>query len=351
MRVAVIGAGAVGSVVGGLLARAGEDVTLVGRRAHVDAVNRDGLQIDGALGALRVRVRAAERLDVRPELALLAMKTQGVEAAARELRPQLAGVPVVTMQNGVRSDGLVAGVLGRDQLLSCVVLFGATFLEPGRVTYSPPGSLVLGVPFGPLDERARTVAALLARAVPTRLSADIAGAHWTKLVVNENNALPAVTGLSIQEVNRRPALRRLSVLLMREAVAAIAAAGIRLASLPRLPAVGVRTMLALPMPLASRLLGVLSRSLGSTPALGSTLQSVRRGEQTEIDYLNGEVVALGGRTGTPTPCNAAVVELVHRVEETGRFLTEAEVTAAVDRASAAGGRGGRGGRRRRTFRP
>jgi 2-dehydropantoate 2-reductase len=344
MRVAVIGAGAVGSVVGGLLARAGEEVTLVGRRAHVDAVNRDGLRIDGALGALRVRVGAAERLDVRPELALLAMKTQGVAAAARELAPRLAGVPVVTMQNGVRSDGLVADVLGRDHLLSCVVLFGATFLEPGRVTYAPPGSLVLGVPFGPLDERARTVAALLARAVPTRLSDDIAAAHWAKLVVNQNNALPAVTGLSIQEVNRRPALRRLSVLLMREALAAIAAAGIGLASLPRLPAPAVKAMLRTPMPVASRLLGLLSRSLGSTPALGSTLQSVRRGEKTEIDYLNGEVVALGRRTGTPTPCNAAVVDLVHRVEETGRFLTEAEVTAATDRARAAA-QPGRGGRR------
>jgi 2-dehydropantoate 2-reductase len=331
MRVAVIGAGAVGSVVGGLLARAGEDVTLIARRSHADAVNRNGLRIDGALGELRVPVAAAERLDVRPDLALLTMKTQGVAAAARELRPYLDGIPVLTMQNGVRSDELVAEVLSGERLLSSVVVFGATFLEPGRVTYSPKGVLVLGVPFGPIDERARAVAALLDKAVPTRLSANIVGAHWTKLIVNENNALPAVTGLSIQEVNRDPSLRRLSVLMMREAVGTITAAGIKLASLPRVPAAALTTVLRMPLPVATRLLRLSSLSLGRSPALGSTLQSVRRGERTEIDYLNGEVVALGKRTGRPTPYNAAVVDLVHQVEATGRFLTTEAVTAATDR--------------------
>lgn len=329
MRIAIIGAGAIGSLVGGLLAKAGEDVTVIGRRPHVDAVNRNGLRIDGVVGTMQVRVRAVERLDFVPDLALLTMKTQGVAAAAREIGPSVVGVPVVTMQNGVRSDELVAEVLGKDDVLSCVVLLGATFLEPGSVTYSAQGVLVLGVPFGSIDARTRSVAAILDKAVPTRLSTNIAGAHWTKLIVNENNALPAVTGLSIQEVNRRPALRKLSVLLMKEAATTIAAAGIKLASLPRLPTTALRTMLSLPTPVASRLLNLLSRSLGETPALGSTLQSVRRGEKTEIDYLNGEIVVLGKRTGRPTPYNAAVVKLVHQVEETGTFLTTEEVTAAV----------------------
>jgi 2-dehydropantoate 2-reductase len=331
MRVAIIGAGAIGSVIGGLLARAHEDVTLIGRRPHVDAVNRNGLRIDGALGTMQVRVRAAELLDFRPDLAMLTVKTQGVAATAREVSPYVAGVPVVTMQNGVRSDELVADVLGAEDILSCVVLFGATFLEPGSVTYSPQGRLVLGAPFGPIDERTRTVAAILNKAVPTHLTANIAGAHWMKLIINENNALPAVTGLSIQDVNRQPALRRLSILMMREAAATIAAAGIKLVSLPGVPPTALRAMLRLPLPAASRLLRLLSQSLGTTPALGSTLQSVRRGEETEIDYLNGEVVALGRRTGTPTPYNAAVVKLVHEVEVTGTFLTTEEVTAAVNR--------------------
>jgi 2-dehydropantoate 2-reductase len=84
MRLAVIGAGAVGSLVGGLLARAGEDVTLVGRQPHVDAVKRDGLRIDGELGPLQIRVGAIERLDFKPDVALLTVKTQAVADAARE---------------------------------------------------------------------------------------------------------------------------------------------------------------------------------------------------------------------------------------------------------------------------
>jgi 2-dehydropantoate 2-reductase len=88
----------------------------------------------------------------------------------------------------------------------------------------------------------------------------------------------------------------------------------------------------MPLPIATRVLRLSSLSLGRSPALGSTLQSIRRGEKTEIDYLNGEVVALGKRIGRPTPYNSAVVDLVHQVEATGRFLTEEEVTAAVDRA-------------------
>ncbi|MGO9181409.1 MAG: ketopantoate reductase family protein [Candidatus Limnocylindrales bacterium] len=329
MKIAVIGAGAIGSAVGGLLASAGEEVTLIGRPAHVAAVNASGLRIDGALGPLWVAVNARERLDFTPDVALLTVKTQGVTAAAREIQPCVAGVPLVTMQNGVRSDDLVAGVLGRGDILSCVVLMGVTFLEPGRVTYARPGTLVLGVPFGPVDDRAKGIARLLDKAVPTRLTHNIQGAHWTKLIINENNALPAITGLSLQEIGRRSELRRLATLLMQEAAETIEAAGIALASLPQLPAPALRAMLRLPTPIAALLPRLMSRSLGTTPALGSTLQSVKRGERTEIDYLNGEVVALGRTIHRPTPYNEAVVELVHRVEATGTFLTAAQVMAAV----------------------
>ncbi len=334
MKIAVIGAGAIGSVLGSLLARAGEDVTLIGRQPHVDAVNANGLLMDGALGTVKVRVKAQERLDFEPDLALLTPKTQGVAAVAREIQPYVARVPVVTMQNGVRSDELVAEVLGEDGILSCVVLMGATFLEPGRVTYAPRGALMLGAPFTAVDERAKTIAAVLDEAVPTTLSDNIKGAHWTKLVINQNNALPAITGLSVQEVNRRPELSRLAVLLMKEAAATIEAAGIRLASLPRLPVGALNAMLRLPAPIASLLPRLLSRSLGTTPALGSTLQSIKRGRKTEIDYLNGEVVALGKTTSRPTPYNEAVVNLVHEVERAGAFLTPAELTAAVKKCLA-----------------
>lgn len=235
MKIAVVGAGVIGSVVGGLLARAGEDVVLVGRKSHVDAIQEDGLAIEGVLGTLNVPVKATEGLTFQPDLALLAVKTQDVEDAVREARRHLSGVPVVTMQNGVRSDSLVASVLGRDKVISAVVFLGSTYLEPGRVRYFMRGSLLIGEPFGSAGGRAGEIAGLLNKAAPTRLTGNIAGAHWTKLIMNLNNALPALTGLSVQEVNRHAAIRRLCIRLMCEGMKVAKAAGITPGAIPGFP--------------------------------------------------------------------------------------------------------------------
>jgi 2-dehydropantoate 2-reductase len=296
VKIAVIGTGAVGSVIGGLLAHAGEDVTLIGRRSQVDAINTHGLLLTGALGEMRIPVAAAERLDVSPNLVLLAVKMQDIETTVRDVLPSIASTSILTLQNGVRADDLLAGLVDKANIVSGVVVFGATYLEPGRVTYSPAGRLVIGNPFGPITPEVRHVAAVLNKAMPTHVSDDIRGAHWTKLIINENNALPA---------------------------------GIGLGPLPGVPTTLIQAMLRMPAPVASVLPRLLSRAMGETPFLGSTLQSLKRAKSTEIDYLNGEIVALGKQLGRATPYNTAVVELVHRVEATSAFLPAEEVATAV----------------------
>ncbi|HEV8191707.1 MAG TPA: 2-dehydropantoate 2-reductase [Ktedonobacterales bacterium] len=333
MKIAVIGAGAVGSVIGGLLARAGEDVTLIGRKPQVDAINTHGLLIDGALGEMRVPVAARERLDFSPDLALLGVKIQDIEATIRDAQPHIASSLILTLQNGVRADDLLAGLADKANILSGVVVFGAIYLEPGKVTYSPAGRLVIGNPFGPITANVREVAETLNKGLPTHVSDDIRGAHWTKLIINENNALPAITGLSLQRVNTYPQLRRLSVLLMREAVNTMTASGISLGQFPGVSTNLIKILLRTPMPVASALPRLLSRAMGETPFLGSTLQSLKRAKSTEIDYLNGEIVALGKQIGRATLYNTTVVNLVHQVEATGEFLSVDEVAAAVAQAS------------------
>ncbi len=91
MKIAVIGAGAIGSVIGGLLSKAGEDVTLIGRKPHVDAINQNGLILDGESGKMVIQVKAAENLDFKPDLALLTVKTQDVESSVRKVQPFLSG--------------------------------------------------------------------------------------------------------------------------------------------------------------------------------------------------------------------------------------------------------------------
>jgi 2-dehydropantoate 2-reductase len=318
--IAIIGAGAIGSALGALLCRAGRNVTLIGRRAHVAAIRRDGLRVDGALGSFTVPVAAAEALDFRPDFAFLAVKTQDALAAVQANAAFLAGVPVVTFQNGVRSDALVATVVPPQNIISAVVNIHANFLTPGAVTLMYPGPLLIGRPFGANDAEVEALAALLRAAVPTRVSRNIHGAHWLKLIVNLNNALPAVTNATFQQIFADPRLGELAVRVMLEGLRVAKRAGIRLESLPDTPAALINLIDWLPLRFAAMVAAAKARRMETQwPLLGSTLQSLRRKRPTEIDYLNGEVVRLGRELGVATPLNAVLVEMVHQVERTGQF--------------------------------
>ena len=329
-RIAVIGAGAVGCTIGALLKRAGQDVTLIGRPEQVAAICSGGLQLDGALGRFSVQVPVAEQLDFRPDLALLTVKTQDVVPAVQASLSFLTDTPLVTLQNGLRSDDLVAGVLPPHQIVSAVVSIIATYLTPGTVTVISPGSLVIGHPFAATEPLLPMVAEILNQAIPTQISANIRGAHWLKLLVNVNNALPAITNRTVQEIYADPYLSQLMIRLLREGLAVVQRAGIKLESLPDVSVALIRLLGRLPVRLAARLASAkVRRTVSTLPVLGSTLQSLRRHRSTEIDYLNGEIVRLGTEVGVPTPLNAMVVKMVHRVEKQGRFLGANAIREAI----------------------
>ena len=328
-RIAVIGAGAVGSALGALLHRAGENVVLIARPAHIAAICQHGLQVDGDTGDFIAPVEAAEALNFRPDLALLTVKTQDVIAAVKANQAFLNDVPVVTFQNGLRSDELVASILPREQILSAVVLMHVTYLLPGKVTVVYRGELMLGRPFGRRDAQLENIAHVLNHAVPTRVTDNIQGAHWLKLIVNLNNALPAITNLTMSQVYRNTFLRSLAVGLMREGLRVVRRANIRLESLPEVSVGLTRLINWMPSGIAGRIAAVKVRRLTTVwPLWGSTLQSIQRGHPTEIDYLNGEIVVLGKRCGEATPLNWRIVELVHQVERTGKFLSADEIRQA-----------------------
>jgi 2-dehydropantoate 2-reductase len=327
-KIAVIGAGAIGSVIGGLLSKAGEEVTLIGRRPHVNAINQNGLILDGGSGGIAIQVKAAENLDFKPDLALLTVKAQDVVSSVREVQLFLSGIQVVTMQNGVQSDDQVAGILGKENIISSVVLFAGQFLEPGKASYSIPFSktaLLIGEPFGNKSNRLQSLSALLNRAIGTDINGDIRAAHWTKLLWNLQNAIPAVTGLSFQESYQYPQLRELTIKLTKEGIKVIERAGIKTVDLPGFPIEPLKAMARVPLSISSSMLEDKAKSLGKRPNLGSTLQSIKRGKSTEVDYLNGEIVNLGKKKGVPTPVNYLIVGLVHQVETSGKFLTVDEL--------------------------
>ncbi len=328
--IAVIGAGAVGSALGALLHRTGQSVVLICRPAHVAAIRDNGLQVDGDMGNFIAPIEAAETLDFRPDLALLTVKTQDVIAAVKANHGFLNDVPVVTFQNGVHSDELVASLLPRGQILSAVVLMHATYLLPGKVTVVHRGKLILGRPFGPKDDQLEEIANMLKQAVPTCVTENIQGAHWLKLVVNLNNALPAITNHTMSQIYANVFLRHIAVGLMREGLRVINGANIRLESLPDV-SVGLTRLLSwMPSGIAGRIAAAKVRALTTVwPLWGSTLQSIQRGRPTEINYLNGEIVELGKRHGEATPLNTKMVELVHQVERTGQFFSVEEIRQAL----------------------
>ena len=319
VKVAVIGAGAVGGLVGGLLAEAGEDVALIGRAAQVEAIRDRGLRLSGVGGERVVRVEARETLEERPDLAIFAMKTQDLAAACSEVAPVVGGAPVVTMQNGLQCDDIASLYFAPEQVVGCVVYSMATFLEPGKIECGVSGWLTIGDPFSQRPSRLREIKRTLEKALPTRISRDIVASRRTKLVTNLNNALPAVTGRPLQEIYFSEQVSNLPLHLMREGLQTLSAAGLGLD--PSAQAQAMRLLSRLPESVPATLFRAASKTrLGGIPMFGSTWQSVMRGSSTEVDYLNGEIVALGGRTGRPTPYNARVVELVHEVERSGSFL-------------------------------
>jgi len=329
MKIAVIGAGAIGSVIGGLSSKAGEDVTLIGRKPHVDAINRNGLILEGESGKTVIQIKAAENLDFKPDLALLTVKAQDVVSSVTKVHVFLSGAQVVTLQNGVQSDDQVAGLLGKENIISSVVIFNGQFLEPGKVLYSIPFSkiaLLIGEPFGNKGNLLQSLSALFNKAIATDISEDIRAAHWTKLLWNLQTAIPGVTGLSYQESYQYPQIRKLVIKLTKEGLKVIERAGIKTVDVPGFPLEPLKTMVRVPLSISSSMIKDIAKSLGKQPILGSTLQSIKRGKITEVDYLNGEIVNLGKKMGIPTPVNSLIVELVHQVETTGKFLTIDELT-------------------------
>ncbi len=332
--VAVLGAGAIGSVVGANLARAGRDVLLVGRGAHVEAMREDGLHLrtrDGAhVREERVAVNASRTL-ATADVVLLTVKTPDVPAALEQVVDVCPEAVVVTCQNGVRADAMAAEVLGRDAVVGAVTVFDAEFLEPGVVTWNRVGPLVVGDPWG----RGRRspvgrVVDVLEGAHPVEVRGDLRGARWTKLLVNLNNAIPAATGLSVQEVVDHPGLARLTVRLLREGVRVVDAADRPLDPLPWTRPWLLRAVAWFPTGVSARVTRwKVHRTLGEAPARPSTLQSVLRGGAGEVRFLNGEVVRLGEEVGIATPANRGLVEAVEHVMGTGRFLEPEEVLDRV----------------------
>lgn len=331
MRVGVIGAGAVGGALAALLDRAGHEVEVTARGAHLQAIVDNGLRLNGAWGEHTARVTAGEQLHRSAELVIVATKAQDAATAICENAHLLRGIPVVIVQNGLDGLDIARNAAPRSDIVGGLALFASSYLSPGHITVTGAGDLYVGGGSREHDVPDRYVASALGAVLPVHLTANFVGAQWTKLIVNQINALPAITGMSAQDVIAHPGLRHLMAAGMQEAVRVALASGIRFESLQGLGHRRLRLFAAAPLWIAQELPKLLATRMGDTPNPGSTLQSIRRGQLTEIDYLNGAVVRAAEPAGSAAPINALLVDLVHEVERGAVFLTPDDVLARAAR--------------------
>lgn len=332
MRISVIGVGAVGGALAALLDRAGHDVVAVARGTTLAEIDEHGMRLSGARGNHTARVRAQTSPDPASDLIIVAVRSFQTSEAVAPHRAVIGDLPVLVVENGLDGPQDAALTLGRETqrgVLGGIALFAATNAGPGVVTLTASGRMRVGAA-NPADAAlAARIAAVINDAFPTTTTGNLAGALWMKLLVNHVNALPAITGRSVQATCTHPLLAPVLAASLTESVRIADAIGVRFEAVGVLTprhAARIRQGAALEV-----VRGRLARAFGFRPNPASTLQSIRRGQPTEIADLNGAVVRAGERVRIPAPINTALVDLVHEVERTGQNLSPVELRRRLPR--------------------
>ncbi|MBX9840421.1 MAG: 2-dehydropantoate 2-reductase [Xanthobacteraceae bacterium] len=306
-NIAVVGAGALGSYFGGLLARAGNRVTLIGRAGHVDAIRRNGLLLQSHGTDERIPVSATTDISsVRDAgLVLFCVKSLDTETAAAAMAPHLAPDAIMlSLQNGVDNPERI-GLHVRNQVVPVLVYAGANIPEPGTVRHTGGGQVVIGqlktFRAGAEPDRGLLagIAALFAGAgVTVKVSDDIEADLWIKLLMN--CTYNAISALGRSAYGRMVATPEVNA-VMREAAGEVAA--VAKARGIRLPDDIVET--------AMKLADAMPQTMSSTA------QDIAKGRPTEVAYLNGYVMRQGEKLGTATPVNRTLNALIELLEQSG----------------------------------
>jgi 2-dehydropantoate 2-reductase len=302
MKISIIGSGAMGSLFGGSLSLAGQDVVLYDvYREHVEKIVADGLAIeDAATGAVTMShpaasadPRAVEGSDV---LVIFVKSTTTDQAAAQFVPFARKDTIVLTLQNGLGNEEILRGHFGRERTAAGVTSQGATFLGPGRIRHAGKGPTHVSMADG-RNEKLRPLAdALAAAGFETHVEKDVASLVWSKLVINVGiNALTAITNQTNGRLVESEETKAIMADLVAEAVAVAKAKGIRL---------------TYDDPLAT--VYDVSRNTGANRS--SMLQDFDKNRPTEIDFMNGAIVREAAAAGVPAPVNATITHLIKAME-------------------------------------
>jgi len=300
MRIAVMGAGAVGGYFGAKLARADHEVWFISRNERLKAFRTSGVRvksIDGDFEIVPTRAIQDPSSVGKVELVLFTTKSTDTRRAAEEAVPLVGPyTTVLALQNGVDNEAILEEVLGKDAIVPGVAVIGVSMPEPGLVRHTNNGTITLGEVSGEETDRVKDICQTFANAgVGTRVSADIRTVKWRKLIWNASfNPLTALTGRRVLDLVEDDDTRSLAEDAMREAIAVGVAMGHDVGDY--------------------RMDRATQRNPDWAKSKTSMLQDVERGRPTEIEALTGAVVMYGKETGVPTPVCATLLRLVRAKE-------------------------------------
>ncbi|WP_321901059.1 ketopantoate reductase family protein [Paraburkholderia tropica] len=316
MKIAILGAGALGCAIGATLTEGGHETWLIDRSpAHVETMRTHGLRVDDARGSRQVAVRAttqAAEVGVA-EVVIVLVKSFHTDAAIRGALTLVGPESVVlSLQNGLGHEDILADAVGRERVLAGKTYVGGVLRGAGHIESGVVGKhTVIGELDGRVTARVQRIAAAFDQAgLATQVSDNIVGAMWDKLLVNvATGALTGLTSLTYGQLYEEPLLKAASLAAVAEAIAAAQAAGVTLSMTDPEQA---WTLAAEGLPAAFKT---------------SMLQSLEKGSVTEIDFINGSVVRWGARHGVPTPVNATLVACIKGVERAMADRRQAQARA------------------------
>lgn len=299
MKVVIVGAGAMGSIYGGFLAEAGNEVYFLDVfKEHIDNINGDGLWIEGSSGNRYIKgIKATsdpEEVGV-VDLAIVFVKSTITDIAINQNKSVIGPeTTVLTLQNGLGNIEKLKTIVKESQIIAGTTSHGANLLGPGRVKHAGHGATVIGELDGSVTERIKKIADVFqnAKLDPVSVSNNVMGLIWDKLLVNVGiNPVTAITNLKNGEILDYPEILKLSVDAVEEAMKVADALGIKLET-----------------PDAVEHFKDVSKVTGENTS--SMLSDVLNKRKTEIDNINGAIVREGARLGIETPMNALLTRLV-----------------------------------------
>jgi 2-dehydropantoate 2-reductase len=295
MKIAVMGAGAVGSYFGGRLAQNGEDVVFIARGTHLNALKERGLTVSSFKESFSIKVNATsdpKELGIL-DLILFTVKSYDTEEAASLLTSNVGeNTVILTLQNGIDNFEKLERILGRGRIIWGVTYIGSRILEPGIIYHTTGGSIIMGEINGKRSERLKIISKLFENArVKVTISDNIRKDSWIKLLWNASfNPLTALTSLYVKEFLNIEGSEEIIEEIMKEVKEVARSEGIYIED------------------------EIISRTIENTKKFGevktSMFQDIEKGKKLELDGINGIVIKLGEKNGIPTPINKTIYYLL-----------------------------------------